>query len=75
MEDWINKRVELSDEAMNFAQENPELFSHIVEAALIKEAQNLIGYTHEFRDAFQMLQRCTSLMVRDASYIAVDLQR
>jgi len=72
--DWLNRRVELSDEAKNFAQENPDLFAHICEAVLVKEAQNLMGYTHEFKGAVEMLDRCTSLMIRDSSWISVDLQ-
>jgi len=53
----------------------PELVTELIQDAIVDQANELMGYTHEFRNPMHMLQRCANLMYRDASWASTRLQR
>lgn len=53
----------------------PDIVGEIIADALVDEANELMGYTHEFKSATDMLTRCYFLVSRDASFAGTRLKR
>jgi hypothetical protein len=53
----------------------PDIIGEIIADALVDEANELMNYTHEFKNASQMLTRCYGLISRDASFAGTRLSR